>query len=209
MSFIDSLSWRYATKKFDPDKKVSEETLQQLLEAIRLSPSSYGLQPLKIMVVEDQAIRQKLREAAFGQPQITDASQLLVFCAKKEYKETDLNSFIEAKARAKGISAENMAGYKSFLQNNIQAKSPAALLEWNSRQAYLALGVFLAACSAHQVDSCPMEGFDPDQFDTLLDLPSKGLRATVLATIGYRAAEDETQHLPKVRKPFKDLFEMI
>ncbi|MCE1199012.1 MAG: NAD(P)H-dependent oxidoreductase [Marinilabiliales bacterium] len=208
MSLISQLNKRYATKKFDPNKTVSEATFENLLEAIRLSASSYGLQAYKVLVVEDKAIRQKLREAAWGQTQITDASHLLVFAIQKNFNEADVDKFVEIVANVRGMEASALSGYADMMKGSFK-RPVAEIRNWLTKQAYIALGFGLVAAAELDVDACPMEGFSTDQFDEILGLDAKGLSSVVVLTVGYRAEDDGYQHLAKVRRSKDELFERI
>ncbi|MCE2612619.1 NAD(P)H-dependent oxidoreductase [Flavobacteriaceae bacterium D16] len=209
MKLIENLQWRYATKKFDATKKVSQEELENIKEAIRLSASSYGLQLYKVLVIEDPDIRKSLREASWGQPQITDASHLFVFCNYASVQEADVDAYLELKADTQGLDIKNLQGYGDFMKDKLVSMSPEVQKNWTVRQTYIALGNLLAACAELQIDSCPMEGFDPVQYDEILGLKEKGLTTAVVASIGYRSEEDQTQDLPKVRKATNVLFESV
>jgi nitroreductase/dihydropteridine reductase len=208
MKLIENLQWRYATKKFDATKKVSQEDLENIKEAIRLSASSYGLQLYKVLVIEDPDIRKALREASWGQPQITDASHLFVFCNYASVQEADVDAYLELKADTQGLDIKNLKGYGDFMKDKLVSLSAEVQKNWTVRQTYIALGNLLAACAELRIDSCPMEGFDPARYDEILGLKEKGLTTAVVASIGYRSEEDQTQDQPKVRKAKEQLFEI-
>jgi nitroreductase len=199
MDLLQKLNWRYATKEFDSSKKIPAETLENLLEALRLAPSSFGLQPWKFVVVENAELRQKLRAAAWNQGQITDASHVIVLCRKEGFGASDIEAFIKATAEARGQNVEDLAGYKQMMEGALLPRSAEQLAVWSSEQIYLALGVLLTACAAQDVDACPMEGFDPAQFDQILDLPAQGLRSVVVCAVGYRSENDKYASAAKVR----------
>lgn len=209
MKLINDLKWRYATKKFDTTKKVSEEDLNTIKEAIRLSPTSYGLQLLKVFVIEDKDTREKLKAAAWNQAQITDASHLLIFTAYSTVGDQDVDDYINIKAEASGANPEDFKGYADFMKNTISAQSDESTKIWTSKQTYITLGHALIAAAQLGIDACPMEGFDPQQVDEILGLKEKGLTSTVIAAIGYRAEDDSAAKAPKVRKSSKQLFEHI
>lgn len=208
MEFIKNLEWRYATKKFDTQKKVSPEDLEKIKEAIQLSASSYGLQLYKVLIIEDEETRERLKPASWGQSQITDASHLLVFCNYAKVSNEQIDEFIELKARVQGIAVDNIKGYGEFIKGKLAEQSPLQVDHWTARQTYIALGNLLAACAELKIDACPMEGFEPEKYNEILGLTEKGLSAAVIATIGYRSEEDQTQHAKKVRKPLELLFEV-
>lgn len=206
MSLIEQLNWRYATKKFDTNKELTPEQLDTLLTAIQLSPSSYGLQHYKVIVVKDPAVRQKLREAGYNQPQITDASHLLVFAAEANINEDYVKNFIDLVAEKRGVPRESLAGFENVLLGSIASRNAEQRLIWAQKQAYIALGLLVTAAALHHIDAGPMEGFDAAKFDEILGLPEKGLTATVIAAVGFRADDDAYVKLEKVRKPKEDLF---
>ncbi len=193
------LNWRYATKKFDPAKTISEKNLKELLDALRLSPSSFGLQPWKFLVIKDKALRQELRKYAWDQPQITDASHLIVLCVKTAMDAEYIKDFIRRTANSRGTPIEALAGYQDMMLGFLKSMKPEDAANWMKHQVYIALGVLLAECAHRQIDACPMEGFDPQKFDEVLKLKEQGLHATVLCTVGYRAADDHYAKLAKIR----------
>jgi nitroreductase/dihydropteridine reductase len=206
MTLIDKLKWRYATKKFDSTKKIPADKLQNILDAVQLSPSSLGLQHYRILVIEDPQIREQLKAVGYGQSQITDASQLIVFAAETNINEDFGKKYIDNVAATRNVPREALAGFESMVVGAINARTPEHLLIWAQKQAYIALGVLLAAAAEQDVDSCPMEGFDPAGFDEILGLKEKGLTATVIAPIGYRAQDDALSTAAKVRRPASELF---
>lgn len=206
MTIIENLKWRYATKKFDPSKKVSEADLKTLKQAIQLSASSYGLQPYRVLVIEERVLREKLKAVSWGQSQIVDASQLIVFCNYLSVEDYHIDDYIRLKASADSQPLESLKGYANFMKEKIQEKTEAEISGWSTNQAYLALGNLLTACAALQIDACPMEGFEADKYNEILGLNGKGLNACVVAAIGYRSALDDTQYSQKVRQPIDNLF---
>lgn len=209
MKAIEDLNWRYATKKFDTSKKISEKDLHTLLEVLRLSPSSYGLQPLKFLIVENTELREKLKEKSWGQAQVTDASHLIVLCSYLDIHDDHIDRHVANTALTRDNNPENLAGYATFMKNTINKLSSDEKKVWNSKQAYIALGLLLHSCAQMRIDSVPMEGFDADGYDEILDLKSKNLHAALVCPIGYRSEEDANQHMKKVRKEHDDLFEFI
>lgn len=208
-TYIEALQWRYATKKFEAGKKLDHETLDQLKEAIRLSASSYGLQPYKVFIIEDPALREQLRPAAWNQPQITDASQLIVFANDTDFGDAQIDDYINNVASTRNLEAEGLKGYADFMKSKITPLPAAVRSAWTAKQAYIALGNLLSAAAHLKVDVCPMEGFEAEKFDEILGLKEKNLSTAVIATVGYRSEEDDTQHYAKVRKPASELFETI
>ncbi len=208
-TFIENQNWRYATKKFNSEKKISNSDLEILKEAIQLSSSSYGLQPYKVIIVENEEIRKQLQPASWGQNQITDASHLFVFASITNIDSVYINNFGENMAKTRNIPFDSVKGYADFMIGNITTLTPEKQMIWAQKQTYLALGNLLNAAAELKIDVTPMEGFLPEQYNEILGLTEKGLHATLVATIGYRHDEDETQHYAKVRKPISELFESI
>jgi len=205
-NFIKNANWRYATKKFDATKKVSAEDIDTLKEAIRLSASSYGLQPYKVIFVENPELRAQLQPAAWGQSQIVDASHLVVFANITNIGDAEIDSSIANIAETRGLPIDTLKGYGDFMKSKISTLPLEARNIWTSKQTYLALGNLLNAASELNIDVTPMEGFEPAKFNEILGLEKLGLNASLVATIGYRHAEDDTQNYAKVRKSNKELF---
>ncbi len=208
-SYLKGLQWRYATKKFDNTKKLSEEQLNLLLDSIQLTASSYGLQPYEVFIVEDMDVRAKLSEVAWQQPQILDASQVLVFAVNTNVDEKYLADYMQNTADTRGISLEDLSGFSDMIKNTVLTFPEEEKVSWAKRQAYIALGNLLSTAAVHEIDACPMEGFDPAQFDEILDLKSKNLTSAVIATVGFRSEEDQMKDAKKVRKPKNELFTKI
>lgn len=209
MSIVENLKWRYATKKFDSSKKISESDLNTIKEAISLTATSYGLESYKVLVVENPEIREQLKPASWGQTQVTDASHLLVFCGFNEVTPAHIDAMLTLKSETQGVAMEHLAGYGDFMKSTIGAFPEEAIKVWTAKQTYIALGNAMAACAELHIDSCPMEGFDATQYNEILGLDAKGLHAAVVLPIGYRSQEDQTQHGKKVRKPLNEMFEVV
>lgn len=206
MQLIEDLKWRYATKKYDASKKVSEEKIAQLKEAIALAASSYGLQLYKIMDVKDPAIRAALKPHSWGQTQITDASHLFVFCSNIAASDQNIDDYLKLKAEIQGINFDDLKGYGDFMKSKIGEKGAEDVLAWTAKQTYIALGFALTAAAALKIDTTPIEGFEPEKYNEILGLKEKGLTASVVLAVGYRHEEDATQSQPKVRKSLNTLF---
>jgi nitroreductase len=204
---IDRLNWRYATKKFDPTKKISQEDFETLKESLRLTPSSYGLQPWKFLIIENNDLRAKLREHSWGQAQVTDASHLFVLCTYSDVTDDFIDQHIATTATTRCIDPANLQGYGNFVKAKMKELSPDQKKTWNSKQAYIALGQLMAVCAELGIDATPMEGFEPENYNEILGLNERGLTATLVCPIGYRSEEDAAQHTTKVRKPLNELFE--
>lgn len=195
---LASLRWRVATKKFDPAKKIPDSKWTALEESLVLAPSSYGLQAWKFFVVDDPALRAKLKGHSWEQAQITDADKLVVFAVKKDFGAADVERFVERISEVRRLPVAALEGYKKMMLASA-ALPPEKVAAWLTRQVYIALGVFLTSAAALGVDACPMEGFDKDKYDELLGLPAKGWNAVVVATAGYRAPDDAYASQAKVR----------
>ncbi len=209
MHLLNNLQWRYATKQFDPTKKIPDAALKSILEAVQLSASSFGLQLYKVISVEDKEVRKRLRAASWDQSQITDASHLIVFCNYSEVSDKHIDEYFELKSEYHGIQQSDLKGYSDFIKANVSSKSLEERNIWTAKQTYLALGNLLNACAELKIDSCPMEGFDSFAYNDVLGIKEEGLNAAVIATIGYRSNEDTSQNLPKIRKPLNRLFQVI
>ena len=205
-NFIKDANWRYATKKFDATKKITSNDMNILKEAIRLSASSYGLQPYKVLIIENPELRTQLQPAAWGQTQIIDASHLIVFATDTNFGDLHIDNYIQTLAETRGIPAESVQGYADFMKMKIKALTEDQKTVWTAKQTYLALGNLLNAAAELKIDVTPMEGFEPEKFDAILGLEKQGLHSAVVATIGYRHSEDATQHYAKVRKSNEELF---
>ncbi|MGH7244257.1 MAG: NAD(P)H-dependent oxidoreductase [Phycisphaerales bacterium] len=195
---LNNLKWRYAVKKFDTTRKIDAHSWKALEQAAVHSPSSFGLQPWKFLVIEDSPLRQKLRGASFNQPQITDASQLVVFARRTKLGQAEVDRYIDQIATVRGADRSTLADFRNTMVGF--AERPGFDVNaWAGKQVYIALGVFLTSAAMLGIDSCPMEGFDPAQYDKILGLAEQGLAAQVVATVGYRASDDPFASMKKVR----------
>lgn len=209
MSLIENLSWRYATKKFDTSKKVSDSDIETIKEAISLSATSYGLEAYKVLIVKDENLRQELLPASWGQSQVADASHLMIFCNFNKVTPEYIDQYVDLKSNVQGIPSENLRGYGDFMKKTIGSFPEETTRTWTAKQTYIAMANAMAACAELKIDSCPMEGFDAAKYNEILGLDAKGLSAALVLPIGYRSEEDQTQHGKKVRKPLTDLFEVV
>ena len=204
---LDRLNWRYATKQFEPGRTISRQDWATLEEALRLSPSSGGLQPWKFIVITDPAMRAKLLPASYGQPQITNASHLVVFAAKKSFSEADVDAFINHTAATRGVPVQSLTPFRDMLIGGIvKALDEQARDAWARNQTYIALGNLLTSAALLGIDACPMEGFDRSQYDQILGLKDQGYGSAVIATLGYRASTDKYAEAAKVRFPKEQIF---
>ena len=209
MQLLESLKWRYATKKYDPARKITEGDLEKIQEAIQLSASSYGLQLYKVLMIKDPEIRAQLKEVSWGQTQITDASALLVFCNYTDARDEYIDDYVSLNAQTRGLKEEDLKGYGDFIKSKMKDTSLPKKQSWMARQTYIALSNAMNACAELEIDSTPMEGFEASEYDKILNLEDKGLMSSVVLAIGYRSEEDSTQHAKKVRKPLQDIFEVV
>lgn len=199
---LDKLNWRYATKKMDPTKTVPEDKLNQILDAIRLAPTSSGTQPFEVLVITNDEIRQKIRPVAWDQAQITEGSHLLVFAAWDNYTADRIDAVTTQMAEERGGDNPMLSQYYDNLKATYLPRDAQVNFEHAARQAYIALGFALAAAAELEVDSTPMEGFDPAKVDEILGLREQGLRSVVLLPLGYRdESGDWLLPMKKVRKP--------
>ena len=202
MNLIDKLNWRYATKKDDSSKTVPTETVKRIVEAIRLSASSSGLQPYEILVISNKDVREKIKPVANNQAQITDCSHLIVFAAWDTYTAQRINDCFDMTEEIRNFRSEAGTAYRQMLLKNFTARDPEFNYHHTSKQAYIGLGTGVIAAAEEGVDATPMEGFDAKGLDEVLNLKEKGLRSAVIMALGYRNAdEDWLSKLKKVRRP--------
>ena len=208
---IEALNRRYATKKFDTTKKLSQADMDVLLESLRLSPSSFGLQPWKFIHVKNTKTRKELQDVSRGQPQITEASDLIVIAVRSNLDESDVEAYVQdmKEIRGKNVeqlpedanSIEKLMEFNNMMLNTIKSRTPEQLKGWNQKQAYIAMGVALTTAAVVWIDACPMEWFDPEKYNEILELNDLWLTATVVIAVGYRSSEDKYANLAKVRFP--------
>ena len=198
-NIIQALNTRYATKAFDSSKKLSEEQLEILLKSIELSPTSFGLQAYKVLVITNPEIRAKLKAAAWNQTQVTDASHLFVFTVPTNLNDSHVDKFLEQTAKTRNVPIEALAEYAGMIKGSINGRTEDKKIEWLSKQVYIALGFLLETAALIDVDTTPMEGFDNAQFDEILGLNEKNLTSVVIAAVGFRSENDSYAKLAKVR----------
>ena len=210
MSLINKLKWRYATKKMDPSKEVPAEKVDAILEAIRLTASSSGLQPYELIVITNKDLREKIKAIANNQSQITDCSHLIVFAAWDHYTEQRINNAFDMTEQVRNFKNDAGIAYRQMLLKNYPARDPEVNFTHTAKQAYIGLGTALVAAAEAEVDATPMEGFDPKALDEILGLKAKGLRSVVMLPLGYRKAdEDWLVNLKKVRRPTEQFISWI
>ena len=204
MELINALNWRYAAKRMN-GQPVPASTLNNIMEAIRLSASSMGLQPYKVLVIEDEELRKKIQKVAYNQAVIVESSHLLVFAAYANVSAENIQQYINHIAAVRGIPAETLDGFKASMMRLVE-RTPEQNYQWTARQTYIAFGTAIAAAAEERVDATPMEGFDPDMLDELLNLKEQGLRSVTLLALGYRDSEkDVLANAKKVRKGADEL----
>jgi nitroreductase len=202
---LDALNWRYATKVFDASKIIPADTWSALEESLVLTPSSFGLQPWKFLVIQDKALRESLVPHAWGQRQVADCSHLVVMTVKKSLSVADIDAFLARIVEVRGGTADALLGYRKMMLGSHEQGFMST--DWAKKQAYIALGQFMAACALLKIDTCPMEGFVGSKFDEILGLEAQGMTTAVLCPAGYRSADDKYAVIPKVRFAAKDMIE--
>jgi nitroreductase len=204
MSIIKKLQWRYATKKFDANKILSTEHLSTLKEAFNLTALSYGLQTLKLVIVEDKSVREGLVKLSYGQRQVADASHLLVLCIQSEIDEEDVNTHFKTIKTIRNTPDDILEPFKAQMTSTIGNMTAEKKMTWATKQAYIALGNLMTVCAVEGIDSCPMEGFSPEEYDKALNLEAHGLNSVLLLPVGYRADDDMFSGFKKVRKQLSE-----
>ncbi len=204
MKIIESLQWRYATKKFDPTKVLPQEKVTVLTEAFNLTATSYGLQPLRMVIIHDKKIQKKLTPHSWDQQQVADASHVLVLCIEKNINNEYITKHFDNIKSIRNTSEEILKPFEEQLLEVFKHKPEEEIANWASKQAYLAMGNLLTVCATEKIDACPMEGFIPEKYDELLQLDLLGLTSVLVLPIGYRADDDMFSDLKKVRRPISD-----
>ncbi len=208
-NIINALNWRYATKSFDSSKKLSDEQLDTILESMRLSASSYGLQPWKFVVVSNPETRTALRAAAWDQTQVTDASAFVVLAVRTDVDTAYVDAYMKSIADTRGMNVAALSGFADMIKGTISRRTAEQVIDWSSRQVYIALGTALTTAAQLEVDTCPMEGFDEAKFDEILGLKEMKLASRVCLAIGFRSAEDTSASYKKVRSAKDEVVVMM
>ena len=209
MNVIDQYKWRYATKKFDAKKKISDANIELIKESISLAPTSYGLQLFKVIIVENQEIKNELKKASYNQSQISDASHIFVFCNSTKIIGDDIDTYIKNKSSIQNKPISEISGYGDFLKTTLLKKEHKKVSIWTANQVYIALSHLMTFCPSIGIDSCPVEGFDSYKYNEILNLNNRNLNSTVVAAVGYRSNKDSSQYEKKIRKSNDELFETI
>ena len=204
MNVIDSLKWRYAVKKFDKEKQLSKTQISTLKEAFNLTATSYGLQPLQLLIIKNKDIQKELVLHSWNQPQVYEASHVLVLCVPKNYTSKEVTKYFTLVKEIRQTKDTILDPFKKFLTAEINKKSQEELFLWNKNQAYIALGNLLTVCALEKIDSCPMEGFVATEYDRVLNLTTLNLTSVLVLPVGFRANNDYMKDLKKVRKNSQD-----
>ncbi|MDO6819108.1 NAD(P)H-dependent oxidoreductase [Zobellia sp. 1_MG-2023] len=204
MDSIKYLEWRYAVKKFDSERILSEEKIECLKQAFNLTATSYGLQPISLAVIHNKDLQNKLVEHSFGQQQVGQASHVLVICIQNDINEDYINRYFEQIRKVRGTSDEILNPFKNAMMADFSKKEVHEIEQWSKNQAYLALGNLLTVCAMEKIDSCPMEGFIPSAYDDMLNLKKNGLTSVLVLPVGYRANDDMFSEFKKVRKNIEE-----
>ncbi|MDC1473506.1 NAD(P)H-dependent oxidoreductase, partial [Flavobacteriaceae bacterium] len=202
---LDALEWRYAVKKFDDKASLTEQQILEVKKVFNLSASSYGLQPYKMIVVQNPELKEKLVPASLGQQQISQSAAILVFAVRTDFGMDYIDQFFKDMSTKRQIPLENLEGYKNFMKGSFANKSEDEISSWATKQVYLTMGHMLASLAALQIDACPMEGLDPQAYDKILDLDAKQLKTIIAMPIGVRAPDDASATALKVRKDLSDI----
>ncbi len=201
---IKNLEWRYAVKKFDAEKILPKEKTERLKQAFNLTATSYGLQPITLLVLQNKALQNELVTHSYGQLQVAQASHVLVICTQEHIDKRYIADYFEQVKKIRGTSDSILNPFKNAMVDDFSKKDIQEIRQWAKNQAYLALGNLLTICAMEKIDSCPMEGFDPTGYDEVLQLESKGLTSVLILPVGYRAEDDMFSEFKKVRKDLKD-----
>ena len=204
MSLLNALKWRYAAKKFEDSKIISPSEIDKIKEGFNLSASSYGLQPVELLLVHNKTIQKELVPMSMNQPQVAQASHVAVFCVKTSIDADYVIDYFNRIKEIRQTPDEILEPYRSHIIESFSSKTTEEVFLWSAKQAYIAMGNLLAVCADLSIDSCPMEGFEPDKYDAYFDLKAKGLRSVLVMPFGYRAEDDPFASMQKVRKPITD-----
>ncbi|MFV8224535.1 NAD(P)H-dependent oxidoreductase [Christiangramia aquimixticola] len=205
MSNIKALNWRYATKKFDESRKLTEEKLEVLKHAFNLTATSYGLQPLRMLVISNREKQKQLKEFSMNQEQVESASHVLVICIEKEVDEKFIKTYFKRVKHIRETPDEVLNPFQNFLVDDFSSKATEEIEAWARNQAYLAMGTLLTVCATEEIDACPMEGFEPEKYDEYLGLREMNLQSVLVLPVGYRSKDDMFSTFKKVRRPLEEV----
>ena len=204
MNLIESLQWRYATKKFDASKIIPDDTVTKIKEAFCLTATSFGLQPVKLVVIKNKDLQHRLVEHSMDQTQVAEASHVLVFCVETTVDKAYVLNYFKLVKQIRNTPDAVLKPFRDYLIHEFETQLPADVKNWSTKQAYIAMGNLLTVCALEGIDACPMEGFTPEKYDEILDLKTKGLSSVLVMPIGYRAKDDMFADFKKVRKPLSE-----
>lgn len=199
---IDDLNWRYAVKQFDAKRKLSPKEIEFLSESLRLTATSYGLMPFKLLIIDEPETKTRLKDASYGQSQVADASHVLILCNRVKPGKADVDAYMKLVSEVREVPLEKLNGFSERIISKLEKMDRIA--EWTAKQAYIALGNLLTVCAVRRIDACPMEGFEAEKYNEILGLNELGLNACLAVPVGYRSKADKTQFLKKVRPDKKD-----
>lgn len=208
MDVLEALKWRYAVKKFDENKSLDEVKVTKILKSVSLTATSMGMQLMSFIVTDKDQVKQNILPIAFNQPQIVDSSHLIILCRKDKVIEEDIEEIVNITSNLRDVEENQLDGYRKMLESTLTMNRQQQIT-WMENQVYLAMGNLLTICAVEKVDACPMEGFDRNKLDELLDLPNKGLRSVLMCPIGFRSDDDKYNGLPKIRRPNTKLIQKI
>lgn len=204
MNILSALNWRYAVRRFSP-QKIDESCVRELLKAVRLSASAFGLQPYRMIVVKDVETRKQLLPYAMGQDKVVDCSHLVILAARTDIGDDMIDRYIESVSQARQVPKQELQGLADHMKSVFAGMSQRQKIDWAHQQAYIALGTLLTSAALMKIDSCPMTGFEPENFDRVLGLAERGLESSVICALGIRHPEDKSASMPKVRYPLSDM----
>ena len=196
---VDSLKWRYSTKIFDENREISKDNINKIIEGLRLTPSSYGLQPWHFVIVKNKEIQTNLLSKSWNQPQVKDCSHLIVLCRKMNFSAKNISEYVESVAKIRNLDIFDLTKFQEMMIKDFSKRTAEEKISWMNEQVYIALGNLLTILSVLKIDGCPIEGFDPRAYDQILSLENMGLNSVVICPIGYRSDEDKNAKLAKVR----------
>jgi nitroreductase len=203
-TLLQALNKRYAVKQFDSTKNISQVDLDTLIESLRLTPTAYGLQLMKVVVVEDKNLRQKLLDHSYNQQQVVDASHLIVLCRESSFEEFHVTDYITNMCKTRNLSSDDLVGFKKMLFNFQNSVSKENHTNWMTNQIYIALGNLLTSCAILEINACPMEGFIAEKYDSILNLDKENLNSVLVIPVGYAVQNDKNKVMKKVRRPKND-----
>lgn len=205
MNIINSLEWRYATKKFDPSKKLSSQQIETLKKAFNLTATSFGLQPIKLIVIANKELQEKFIEPSYFQRQVADASHLLVICIENDTTSEDINNYFDREKNERNLEEGVISNFRKQLLDMYENKTAEQRRESAVFQTYIALGNLMTVCAVEGIDSCPLEGFIPSKIDELLNLSELNLKSVLMLPVGFRAEDDIMSGMKKIRKPLEEI----